>query len=42
METIGIDVYSTLSGLNWKISVNGKNTNPKGVEIVGYCGLLLV
>jgi hypothetical protein len=42
MEAIGIDVYSTLRGLNWEFSVIGKKTNPKDVETAGYCGLLLL
>jgi len=42
MEAIGIDVYSTLRGLNWEFSVIGKKTDPKDVETAGYCGLLLL
>lgn len=42
MEAIGIDVYSTLRELNWTVSVVGKDTDPKTIEAVGYCGLLLV
>jgi len=42
MEAIGIDVYSTLRALNWKVSVIGRNTDPKSVDTAGFCGLLLV
>jgi hypothetical protein len=42
MEAIGIDVYSTLRGLNWEFFVIGKKTNPKNVETAAYCGLLLL
>ena len=42
MEAVGIDVYSTLRELDWTVSVVGKETDPKTVEAVGYCGLLLV
>jgi predicted metal-binding protein len=42
MEAVGIDVYSTLRELDWTVSVVGKETDPKTIEAVGYCGLLLV
>lgn len=42
MEAVGIDVYSTLRELNWEVSVVGRETDPKAIEAVGYCGLLLV
>jgi predicted metal-binding protein len=42
MEAVGIDVYSTLRAIDWKVSVMGKNTDPESVETAGYCGILLV
>jgi len=42
MESVGIDVFSTMQNVGWKFSIIGRATDPCGVDVVGYTGVLLV
>lgn len=42
MEAMGIDVFATVHGLGWSISVIGKQSRPEQIEVAGYIGLVLI
>lgn len=42
MEAVGIDVFSTMDKAGWKFSIIGRATDPCGVDVVGYTGVVLV